>query len=260
MKRSRRTSLLAVALVLSWLAGCADSGGDPDEKRAVDAPVGGGLKYLDLQVGQGDEVQDGDVIGVRYVGRLKADGKQFDENISGGKELRRFQVGSGQEIPGIDNGVLGMRVGGKRKLFIPASLAYGSRKAGPIPADSDLVFEIEVVQRLPSLNGKLRVEELKPGTGPEAKAGDTVSVHYTGTLRANGRKFDSSLDRGEPFEFKLGEGQVIKGWDEGVAGMKVGGKRRLEIPSRLAYGEKGSRGAIPPNADLVFEVELLQIK
>jgi peptidylprolyl isomerase len=156
--------------------------------------------------------------------------------------------------------MLGMKPGGKRKLFIPAALGYGSRAVGSIPANSDLVFEVEVVSVVPGLQGKLKTEDLKEGTGRSAQAGDTVSVHYTGTLRANGRKFDSSLDRGEPFEFQLGAGKVIKGWDEGVAGMKVGGKRRLEIPSRLAYGETGAGGAIPPNADLVFEVELLAIK
>jgi peptidylprolyl isomerase len=106
----------------------------------------------------------------------------------------------------------------------------------------------------------LEYVEVKEGTGPAAKAGDIVSVHYTGTLKADGKKFDSSLDRGEPFEFKLGAGQVIKGWDEGVAGIKVGGKRKLIIPSTLAYGKRGAGGVIPADADLVFEVELLKIK
>jgi FKBP-type peptidyl-prolyl cis-trans isomerase len=106
----------------------------------------------------------------------------------------------------------------------------------------------------------LQYQDLKEGTGPEAKAGDKVVVHSTGWLKSNKKKFDSSLDRGEPFEFTLGAGDVIKGWDEGVAGMKVGGKRRLIIPSELGYGKRGAGKDIPPDADLVFEVELLKIK
>ena len=96
------------------------------------------------------------------------------------------------------------------------------------------------------------------GTGQEAKAGDHVSVHYTGTL-TDGKKFDSSVDRGKPFEFPLGAGRVIRGWDEGVAGMKVGGKRRLVIPAELGYGAR-PMGPIPPNSTLVFDVELLGVR
>ena len=105
----------------------------------------------------------------------------------------------------------------------------------------------------------LRVTDIEVGSGPEAVAGQTVVVHYRGTLE-NGKQFDASYDRGKPFTFPLGRGQVIKGWDEGVQGMKVGGKRKLVIPPELGYGTRGAGGVIPPNATLIFEVELLDIK
>jgi FKBP-type peptidyl-prolyl cis-trans isomerase FkpA len=105
----------------------------------------------------------------------------------------------------------------------------------------------------------LKYTDTKVGTGAEAKAGQTASVHYTGWL-TNGTKFDSSKDRGQPFSFRLGGGQVIKGWDEGVQGMKVGGTRKLTIPADLGYGARGAGGVIPPGATLIFDVELLGVK
>src|SRR5258706_1159302 len=108
----------------------------------------------------------------------------------------------------------------------------------------------------------LVIKDVTAGTGEPAKAGSKVTVHYTGWLFANGAKggkFDSSKDRGEPYVFPLGQGHVIKGWDEGVAGMKVGGKRELTIPPELGYGSRRAGGVIPPNATLIFEVELLKI-
>ncbi|KAF0101438.1 MAG: fkbP [bacterium] len=105
----------------------------------------------------------------------------------------------------------------------------------------------------------LIIDELNLGEGEEAKTGDTVRVHYTGWL-TDGSKFDSSVDRDEPFDFPLGRGYVIRGWDEGVAGMRVGGRRKLTIPADLGYGARGAGGVIPPNATLVFEVELLAVR
>ncbi len=102
-------------------------------------------------------------------------------------------------------------------------------------------------------------EDLALGDGAEAAAGKSVSVHYTGTL-TDGTKFDSSLDRGQPFDFQLGAGQVIQGWDEGVPGMKVGGKRKLTIPPEMAYGDSGFPPVIPPNSTLVFEIELMDVR
>lgn len=109
------------------------------------------------------------------------------------------------------------------------------------------------------MSKKVLIQELKAGEGREVKPGDYVTIHYSGTLE-NGKKFDSSYDRDEPFQTQIGVGQVIEGWDEGVVGMKVGGKRKLTIPSDLAYGERGAGGVIPPNATLIFELELLDVK
>ena len=126
--------------------------------------------------------------------------------------------------------------------------ADASALGGPMSADKAQI-----------LASGLRVTDIEVGTGPEAVAGQTVVVHYRGTLE-NGKQFDASYDRGKPFTFPLGRGQVIKGWDEGVQGMKVGGKRKLVIPPELGYGTRGAGGVIPPNATLIFDVELLDIK
>ena len=126
--------------------------------------------------------------------------------------------------------------------------ADASALGGPMSAEKSQI-----------LASGLRITDLEVGTGAEAVAGQTVVVHYRGTLE-NGKQFDASYDRGKPFTFPLGRGQVIKGWDEGVQGMKVGGKRKLVIPPELGYGTRGAGGVIPPNATLIFEVELLDIK
>jgi FKBP-type peptidyl-prolyl cis-trans isomerase FkpA len=126
------------------------------------------------------------------------------------------------------------------------------------PAEPTSDFKPAPGTPLPPGPTKLEIEDTVVGKGREAKTGDTVHVQYTGTLM-NGKKFDSSYDHGgDPFKFTLGKGEVIKGWDQGVVGMKVGGKRTLKIPSALGYGEKGS-GSIPPNAGLNFDVELVSI-
>jgi peptidylprolyl isomerase len=124
-------------------------------------------------------------------------------------------------------------------------------------------FSPALAQPVTTTPSGLQIIDTKPGTGASPKTGQTCVMHYTGWLYENGakgKKFDSSVDRGAPFEFKIGVGQVIRGWDEGVATMKVGGKRTLIIPPALGYGAQGAGSAIPPNATLIFDVELLAIK
>jgi peptidylprolyl isomerase len=167
-------------------------------------------------------------------------------------------------IRGWDDGVQGMKVGGTRVLTIPPELGYGPRGAGGvIPPNATLVFEVELLPQ-PVL-APLQVIDVTVGEGAEATAGRPVTVHYTGWLfdeaapGNRGRKFDSSKDRNDPFRFHLGAGMVIRGWDDGVQGMKVGGTRVLVIPPHLGYGPRGAGGVIPPHATLVFEVELLGV-
>lgn len=138
------------------------------------------------------------------------------------------------------------------------ALGACTKKEPAAPADGQTTSAVQTGTSAPAVTD-LKVEDLKSGDGTEAVAGKTVSVHYTGWL-TDGKKFDSSVDRGTPFKFALGGGQVIPGWDKGVAGMKVGGKRKLTIPPQLGYGERGAGAVIPPNATLIFEVELLGVE
>ena len=143
------------------------------------------------------------------------------------------------------------------KTLIPQLLGAAVLAAGVFASASASAAE---VRTLPS---GLKIQEEEAGKGAEAKAGQTATVHYTGWLDQGGKKgakFDSSRDRGEPFSFRLGAGEVISGWDEGVAGMKPGGKRTMIVPPALGYGARGAGGVIPPNATLIFEVELIEAK
>jgi FKBP-type peptidyl-prolyl cis-trans isomerase len=117
---------------------------------------------------------------------------------------------------------------------------------------------LSIVFGMSAQSDDLQIKEVEAGKGKVANIGDIVDVHYTGYL-TNGKKFDSSLDRGEPLQFPLGKGVVIRGWDKGIVGMKEGGKRKLTIPPKLAYGERGAGGVIPPNATLIFDVELVKV-
>jgi peptidylprolyl isomerase len=228
-----------------------------------------GLTYEDKVVGDGDEAQAGDLVSVHYTGWLE-DGTMFDSSRERGQPLQ-FPVGMGNVIPGWDEGIEGMRVGGQRVLVIPADLGYGAAGAGGvIPPNATLIFETElvdvqapptaaVVDEYETTESGLQYAVLEEGSGEVAEAGDRVQVHYSGWLE-DGMLFDSSLQRGQPIEFVVGAGNVIPGWDEGIQGMQVGERRQLRIPADLGYGVAGAGGVIPPNATLIFDVELVGIQ
>jgi len=150
-----------------------------------------------------------------------------------------------------------------RHLCLAARLAAIFTLAAAVGARAEDPRQEENAKPMTKTASGLQYRDLKEGTGGKPKRGQTCVVHYTGWLwqdGVKGKKFDSSVDRGEPFDFRVGAGQVIKGWDEGVLSMKVGGKRELLVPPKLAYGARGAGGVIPPNATLLFEVELLKIE
>jgi len=228
-----------------------------------------GLQYEDVVPGTGAQAQAGTSVTVHYTGWLfdatapQQRGRKFDSSKDRDDPFE-FDLGAGMVIPGWDEGVQGMKVGGTRVLVIPPELGYGARGAGGvIPPNATLVFEVEL---LPApVRPQLEVTDVVVGSGAQARAGQKVTVHYTGWLhqpdapQGRGTKFDSSKDRGDPFQFQLGAGMVIRGWDDGVQGMQVGGTRILVIPAHLGYGPRGAGGVIPPNATLQFEVELLAV-
>jgi len=257
----------------------ADRKKRPEAKPARDVPeapqprpdavekTSTGLEYFDLTVGDGITPKNGDMVVVDYTGWLE-DGSMFDSSFKRPDPFV-FPLGQGRVIKGWDEGVATMKVGGKRQLIIPGDLAYGAKgRPGRIPPDATLIFEVELrdilsvpdkpreVSDYQTTESGLKVHDFEVGTGKSPTVGQRVSVHYTGWL-TDGTRFDSSLGRGKPIQFPLGKGRVIKGWDEGIASMKVGGKRQLYIPYDLAYGESGRPPTIPAKSDLIFEVELV---
>ncbi len=232
-----------------------------------------GLQFFDLVEGQGEEAVEKGSVETLYIMWVKTDdGYDFIDQSEANSPVP-FVVGRGDVVfPGWEEGVTGMKVGGKRLLIIPSELGFGAGGSGIIPPNATLVMEIELTSarqpRLPTqvdekdfttTDSGLMYYDLVAGTGDTPTTGQTVVVHYTGWLE-DGTEFDSSLNSGQPFSFQLGAGNVIPGWDEGLSTMKVGGKRQLIIPPDLGYGESGAGGVIPPNATLIFEVELLEIQ
>ncbi len=231
-----------------------------------------GLKYYDLTVGTGEEAIQGSAVSTHYTLWVKTD-KGYDYIDSSVNDTPLdFTIGTLDTVfKGWDEGVTGMKVGGKRYLVIPPDLGMGDQANGIVPANSTLVMEIELTkvvlpQVMTPVNEKdytvtatgLKYYDIVPGTGAAAEVGKTLVVNYTGWLE-DGTQFDSSYTSGTPFSFQLGAGKVIAGWEEGLVGMKVGGKRQLVIPASLGYGDSAV-GSIPAGSTLIFEVELMDVQ
>lgn len=231
-----------------------------------------GLEYQIIMPGYGKQPKAGDLVTVHYIGTLQ-DGSIFDSSRKRGEPIS-FTLGKGQVIKGWDEGIALLREGTQARFIIPPALAYGDKQVANIPPNSWLVFDVELISVKEKVNpvpfdvtgiekqttaSGLSYYLIKNGTGPKAETGNNVSVHYSGYLE-DGTMFDSSVERGQPFNFELGKGRVIKGWDEGIALLNVGSKARFIIPPGLAYGDGGFPPMIPANSTLIFDVELLEVK
>jgi peptidylprolyl isomerase len=254
------------------IAPTSSSAGTAGSEESV-VTTASGLQYIEIAPGSGEAPNKGDVVSVHYRGTLD-DGTVFDNSYDRGQPIQ-FALGRAMVIAGWDEGIAMMRQGGKAKLIIPPSLGYGAAGAGGvIPPNATLTFEVELVNIQPgppeaptqvddeqytTTDSGLKYYDFVVGEGAEAVVGKTAVVHYTGWL-TDGTMFDSSLNRSQTFPFMIGAGRVIKGWEEGVVGMRIGGKRQLVIPASLGYGAAGAGGVIPPNATLIFEVELVDVR
>ncbi len=231
-----------------------------------------GLKYTVFSSIPGSKTVDvGMKVKVHYSGFFE-DGRLFDSSFQRGTPIE-FIIGKGMVIPGWDQGLRLLGVGDKAQLFIPYHLAYGDQGRGPIPAGANLIFDVEIVDAVEIEKPKpfvieglpvgqtetgLRYIIVERGAGLVPQPGNTIVVHYTGYLE-NGTVFDSSVERGDPFRFKFGQGSVIAGWEQGFALLTQGSKARLIIPANLGYGSR-TMGSIPPNSTLIFDVQLIDVQ
>jgi peptidylprolyl isomerase len=272
------TTLIITAMVL-YIAGCSD------EPEIVN--LDSGIKYFDDSLGTGREVKPDDLVTIHFKGWYVSDStnlfgdwssnQQRQTSIIGDSKVRnqpvKFVLGTNSFIKGSDAGIAGMKVGGRRTIIVPSELAYGEQGIGPIPPNSDLKLVVEVLDAkdkvdvkiwdvdpslIDSTDSGLKYAIVKEGEGAMADSGSLVTVHYTGYLE-DGTKFDSSVERDEPFSFMLGMGQVIPGWEEGLKLMKKGGMARFVVPPGLAYGELALE-KIPANSTLIFDMELLDVQ
>jgi peptidylprolyl isomerase len=272
---SRRSTLLLAssALIASLGLTACGGGGSSDAGTPVNSDPNGWnqvttLQTTDTVVGTGTPMGEGTIAAVAYTGWLydgrnaNHKGTQIDTNV--GSTPMSFIVNVNTLIKGFDQGVVGMKPGGKRTVTIPASLAYGAAGKSPsVPANAALVFDIELDPNGWAAVTTLKTTDTLDSAGALAGPGSTVSVTYTGWIYdvhatdTKGAKFDSNVG-GKAFTFKLGDGSTITGFNDGIVGMHVGGKRTITIPYRQAYGSQG-QGTIPGGAPLVFDVELTAV-
>ena len=252
----RLVVILLILAVAGWmLVGC---GGEESRTVAQYPPpvtLPSGLIIQDFRYGDGAELDRGDVFTVRYTTYLD-NGSEVES-----EDAYTFIGGVRKVIPGLDQGISSMQVGGQRKLIIPPSLAYGDGGKPPnIPPNATLTMYLEVLsvaEKQTTENG-VKYVDLVDGWGDTPLAGDTLVVDYTGWLQSTGFKFDSSLNEGrEPMEFVFQGGKLIKGFDEGMLGMRVGGKRVIIIPPELGYGAEEKEN-IPAGSILIFEIDFLE--
>ncbi len=228
-----------------------------------------GLQYIVLEEGDGETIDAGRVVQIHVTGMLD-DGTVFLDTRDRGLPAP-IPFGQPTGIPGLDEAINMFTIGSSSRLVLPPELAFGDTGAQGIPPGSTVVFDLELVSLAPEppeaptdvdeadytvTESGLKYFDHEVGAGPELQPGQTVLVDYTGWLE-DGTMFDSSISRGQPIPVVIGQGGVIQGWIEGLEGMQVGGKRQLVIPPDLAYGEQGAGAQIPPNAVLVFEIEVV---
>lgn len=248
-----------------------------------------GLQYLDDSLGTGREAKAGDLVSIHFKGWMvpkdtaselfsdwSADQKKNMLSIGDSKMRNqpiKFVLNSGSFIKGTDEGIVGMKAGGVRTMIIPAKLAYGEAGVGFIPPNTDLKIVIELLEvkdkgiakmwdvdstLFKTTASGLKYAIISQGEGPAVEAGKVVTVHYSGFLQ-DGTLFDSSVERDEPIQFVVGQGQVIPGWDEGLQLLKKGDKARFIVPPPLGYGEMQLE-KIPANSILIFDTEVIDVK
>jgi len=260
-----KVKIVIVAFILAALPACSD-------ETSWTTPSG--LQVTEVEHGDGSIAKKGDVMSILYTASFK-DGRVFDSQQDA-EAPYRFRVGMKQLLPGFDEGVATMRAGARRELLLPPEIAYGQEGlAGTVPPDSWIKIDVKVLKIEPSppppepwnevgyeittLSSGLQYIDFVVGDGKSPTPDSSVGIHFSAFLD-DGTLFDSTVTRGQPIEFKLSESPLIEGLRQGLMTMREGGSRKLIIPPFLAYGEKGFKDIVPPNATLIYDVELIVVQ